>query len=348
MWTTMLTLTRGSWQERQLCDRDPFSLPQDDVRGKKEFYMPLIFYLFAFLNFFMTIPRSWNPVQLQRSLSQQDQISKPAATDGRFKAGSILAFIAWCLICYDLRHNIHYYKPQSRGPWRSFSNFLHFAPTKFLLTIPLALVRVGYSVASAFEWDISPLKSNVRVGWMYGLGYAPAALIIIIFNIYGYLDPNEDKALIAQRAERGRAVDAELGINRNIQKPSWWSKLHGDLHLDNANAEERLKAMTREIGGTRQEQRLKAMTREIGGGVATQRNLERYIEMGHMPTRRDEFGNPFSDDKEVKKKEGKKEKTEVTSTNLPAAAPSSNASQRTGSTFSASRPPQVVRSMLDI
>jgi hypothetical protein len=39
----------GSWQERQICDRDPFSLPQDDRRGKMEFYMPLAFYFFAFM-----------------------------------------------------------------------------------------------------------------------------------------------------------------------------------------------------------------------------------------------------------------------------------------------------------
>jgi hypothetical protein len=38
----------GSWQERQIYDRDPFSLPQDDTRGRTEFYFPLIFYLFAF------------------------------------------------------------------------------------------------------------------------------------------------------------------------------------------------------------------------------------------------------------------------------------------------------------
>jgi len=39
----------GSWQERQLIDPDPFSLPQNDKRGKTEFYMPLVFYAFAFL-----------------------------------------------------------------------------------------------------------------------------------------------------------------------------------------------------------------------------------------------------------------------------------------------------------
>ena len=39
----------GSWEERQIYDASPFSLPQNDKRGKMEFYMPLVFYLFAFL-----------------------------------------------------------------------------------------------------------------------------------------------------------------------------------------------------------------------------------------------------------------------------------------------------------
>lgn len=39
----------GSWQERQLIDPNPFVLPQDDRRGKTEFYLPLIFYMFNFL-----------------------------------------------------------------------------------------------------------------------------------------------------------------------------------------------------------------------------------------------------------------------------------------------------------
>jgi hypothetical protein len=36
----------GSWQERQVVDRDPFILRQDDQRAKVEFYLPLIFYFF--------------------------------------------------------------------------------------------------------------------------------------------------------------------------------------------------------------------------------------------------------------------------------------------------------------
>lgn len=39
----------GSWQERQLVDPDPFSLRQDDRRSKVEFWIPLVFYFFAWM-----------------------------------------------------------------------------------------------------------------------------------------------------------------------------------------------------------------------------------------------------------------------------------------------------------
>lgn len=39
----------GSWLERQIADRDPYTLPPHDARAKMEFYMPLLFYFFAFM-----------------------------------------------------------------------------------------------------------------------------------------------------------------------------------------------------------------------------------------------------------------------------------------------------------
>jgi hypothetical protein len=35
--------------ERQIIDPNPFMLSQNDKRGRTEFYMPLVFYAFAFL-----------------------------------------------------------------------------------------------------------------------------------------------------------------------------------------------------------------------------------------------------------------------------------------------------------
>lgn len=270
----------------------------------------------------MTIPRPWGNIEYQRSPQQEKDYAKPSATDGRFKSGAFFALIAWCIICYCLQHAIHYYKPRNRGLWNSFIGFFHWAPTKFLLIITLTGIRVGYDIASSFEWKISPLKQDVNAGWMYGLGYAPVFLVIVVLNLWGYLDPNEDRELLRLRAERGRSVDAELGINK---KPTWWSKLHGDHHLST-------------------ESRLKAMTSEIGGGRATQRNLERTIELGTMPAARprEEQENPFRD-----------EMAEDAAKDRPMATLGGDdtSSRRTVSVrtlSSTTSRPQQVRSMLDI
>ena len=51
----MLMEIRGSWQERQLYDREPFTLRHTDRRAKVQFYLPLLFYLLAWLVGFSTI-----------------------------------------------------------------------------------------------------------------------------------------------------------------------------------------------------------------------------------------------------------------------------------------------------
>lgn len=181
-----------------------------------------------------------------------------------------------------------------------------------------------YATASAFVWDLSPLKVNSNFGWMYGLGHAPALLILIIFEVWGYLEPNEDRALMTQRVQRERTLDGELGI---VKKPSWWSKLAGDRYLGN-------------------DARLKALTTEVGGGRATGRNIEEAIELGVMPLPsvdpfRDEVDEPRdNDDVEYRSRNrGPYANSDGTSTTRAE-------SVRTVSTFSAR--PQQVRSMLDI
>lgn len=278
----------------------------------------------------MIIPRSWTALEYQRSLQQQNALAKPSATDARFKAGGFLAFLAWCTICYSLRHSIHHYKPRNRGQLNRFVGFLKYCPTKLLLTIPLLLVVILYDIASSFVWSVSPLKFDGDAGWMYGLGHAPIFLIIAIYEIWGYLNPNEDRALLKQRAERGRAVDAEL---RLAKKPSWWSKMSGDRHLTN-------------------EQRLKALTSEVGGGRATARNIERAIELGEMPPLTSpEQGNgggedPFRDDGEAQLLGERRRHARAESM-----AGSDDSSERARSERTLSvvaSQPQQVRSMLDI
>ena len=220
----------------------------------------------------MVIPRNWGGIDSQGSALQIDTEARPTATDLRFKVGAFFIFAAWCLICYNLRHSIHYYKPRNRGPINSLAGFVRYVPGKFLLVIPLAGVVVGYSIATSFLFDISPLKYNVGSGWMWGLGQAPIILILFVLEIWGYVDENEDKVLLRQRRDYGRAVDAELGLGR---KPGWWSQRRGDIQLTD-------------------EERLKALASEVGGGPATRKNIEQTLELGNMPVRpRGE--DPFSD-----------------------------------------------------
>lgn len=319
----------GSWQERQICDRDPVLLPQDDRRGKTEFWMPLVFYLFAWLNFFMVIPRSWTPIEKQHSPDQQDAVARPSATDTREKAGAILAALAWLVICFSLRHSLYHYKPRATGIWNKFNSFCHYCPTKLFLSIIILAVRVAYAIASAWVWEISIFKYNANPGWPFGLGFGTTLLIILVLEIAGYVEENEDKVLIEQRRERGRSADRELGL---VKKPNWWSKSHGDSHLTD-------------------EQRLRNLTTEIGGGRPTGGNITANLELGNMGTLRNRSRDrpaydPFTD--ENPQDSITRDRHTITRTE------SDNSSTMTGVTGTSTRTltenaqPQTIRSMLDV
>ncbi|KAI9787588.1 MAG: hypothetical protein M1839_000119 [Geoglossum umbratile] len=249
----------GSWNERRIVDEDPNKLPLDEVREKKEFWMPLIFYLFCFMNFFMTIPRTWTHIKLQRSKHQQESIARPAATDGRFKAAAFFAVCAWLLICYALYHSIHYYKPRNQGLWNRLNSFFHYVPIRFIILIFLAAVQIAYAILSAFDFNVSLLKYDSNPALVYGLGYLPSILIILVMEIWGYIGENEDLQIIERRRKRDREADAEIGITR---KPRWWHDQQDWLGVA--------------------PQRARNPTQDIGGGVATQKQVERGLEMGTM------------------------------------------------------------------
>ena len=228
-------------------------------------------------NFFMTIPRSWTAIEYQRSPEQQRSSAKPSATDGRFKAGAVFALCAWLVICYALHHAIRYYHATptqaSRSVFQSVVRFLRIMPSKFLLVIPMGLVVVGYSFAIAWEWTISPLRSDAQPAWFYGLGYAPILLIIVIFQIYGYRDENEDRILLGKRRERERAVDAELGFVA-VRKPDWWSKRSGGNsggghHGARPNADDEAMNQLKNL----------IHSESVGGGPATHHRVQQTLQL---------------------------------------------------------------------
>ncbi|KAF4305806.1 hypothetical protein GTA08_BOTSDO06709 [Botryosphaeria dothidea] len=343
----------GSWQERQIYDRDPFLLPQDDRRGKVEFYLPLVFYLFAWLSFFMEIPRSWTRIQFQRSPWQQSHYAEPTATDGRFKAGAIFSVISWIVIIVSLRHSLHYYrpKPSSGGIMARIESFCTYCPTKLFLALVILAIRLAYALASVWIWEVSLLKYDVEPGWPYGLGYGTTILLLILFNVFGYIDENEDRLIIEQRRDRGQAADAELGVTK---KPSWWRKAHGDLHL---TPEQRLRALTSEGPGANRQPRnpsLPAANVELtemsgnppsyydvpgSGGQVRNRSRQR---ADNAPE------NPFRDPDDTGSGDRRHLGRADSDDNASTATGTTERTGMTGETLAENYPPQRIRSMLDV
>ncbi|RAH81408.1 hypothetical protein BO86DRAFT_410235 [Aspergillus japonicus CBS 114.51] len=212
----------GSWQERQIIDRDPYAFSKSSTRRGQEFVLPMIFYGLALANFFLTVPRSWGPIEMQRSLEQEMADAKPAATDIRWRIASFLAMGGVLVICYSLEHSLYRYRIRPTSTWGQLMFYLNAAPSQFLVALVLLGFKVGYAIASAYDWTVSPLRYGVSGGWIYGLGYTPPLLLIVLFNICGHCELNDDQAIIARRGDLDNALADDMGVGQ--RKPSWWTK----------------------------------------------------------------------------------------------------------------------------
>ena len=236
-------------------------------------------------NFFMNIPRNWLPFQAQADDWQISAIAQPTALDARFKVGAILAFIAWLFIPFSLWHSIRHYRPwhgHGHGARKTLS-CMRTMPLHFMITIPLLLICIGYAEAQGWLWSINVGNASADRGILYGLGSAPAILILYTNIVAGLRSENEDLALMQQRVERGAAIDAELGLDRRARKPWWWRRTANELGLSN-DAKLRRLAMANEVGSA---------------GRAADARRERQIELGDLPAGApvaDESGAPLRTD----------------------------------------------------
>lgn len=215
----------GSWLERQFIDPDPFVLPESGFRYKFEFFIPLVFYAFFFLNFFVVFPRNWGALELQRSPEQTLRDAVPSATDLRLKIGPFFLFAGWITILVSLRHSLKHYQNRNRGLVNRAIGLFTMTPVRFRLMIPLALAMLAYQAYVPWSLENSPMNVTPNLVPVYVGGYLPSLLIIYIQIICGYMRPNEDLELIRQRRERGIEDDERLQITR---KPAWWRRVHGD------------------------------------------------------------------------------------------------------------------------
>lgn len=278
----------GSWQERKFVDPDPFIVKDNDRRAKVEFWLPLWFYLWLWLNFFMVVPRSWKFTQLQHSEEQTLAKAVPGATNTRFKAGAFCLVVAWLTIVFSLYHSIKHYKPRHRGVFNRAVGFIRYVPFRFWLILPLSAATIAYQGFISWEFKYSIVKYNGNIPVIYCWGFLPSLLILFTQYFYGFFTPNEDKELVRLRRERGEMLDRELGL---VNKPAWWKRVRGD-HL--LTFKDKLTRNVHEIGGGH------ATGRRIEGdaerdlreeALAAARNDEGF-EMSHMYRPLDAANNP--------------------------------------------------------
>ncbi|KAK2035463.1 hypothetical protein LX32DRAFT_862 [Colletotrichum zoysiae] len=250
----------GSWSERQAVDPDPFALRDGDRRSKIEFWTPLWFYLWLWLNFFLIIPRNWGEIEKQRSPDQTAARAAPNATDARFKAATFCLVVCWLTIVASLRHSIKHYYPRNRGLVNRAVGFLRHCPPRFLVIVPLAACLVAYQGIVSWNFAYSVLNVKASLAPVYAGGYGPALLILYTQVAYGFLSPNEDKELIRQRRARGSQIDREMGY---VPKPAWWRRAKNDDHL---------------VGRMSMRERIAMNVRELGGGAATSRGVRQNID----------------------------------------------------------------------
>ncbi|CAD6443095.1 646f602f-1565-4a96-9a88-25b0add71e18 [Sclerotinia trifoliorum] len=336
----------GSWQERQMLDipENRRALREDDRRTKMELVMPLVFYFFFWLNFLLVIPRSWGSFEKQRDLDQSNLIAAPAATDIRFKLAAFFLLGGWLTTIYSLQHSIYHYRSHEQGFLNRFIALFKHTPAKFFLTLFLSLVMIGYIAAISFYFPISPLNIRAKVEYIYPLGWGPIALILLVYEVAGYLNPNEDRDLLRQRRTRDLAADEEMGYTR---KPRWWSRLHGDNKFGSV------------------QERITANVAQVGGGVPTTKGLERVMEMQDLPSpTRDErdtqhptrgigslgmaagVSYPPRLDTEERFRDNPPRTRDSEASSVTQVESEQGAS--TNSTVSVSAPPQQIRSMLDV
>ena len=211
-------------------------------------------------NFFLVIPRKWTALTYQNSPEQVALVAEPSATDIRWKIAGFFAVAGWCVILYSLYHSIKHYKQHGSTLPNKIKIFVKHFPTKFYYFLAILGIRIIYSIASAWEWNISIVKHDVSPAWPFTLGYGSIIVLLLVMNVYGFKEQNEDRILISQRIERGREQDAALGV---VRKPGWWNRMQSERRI---TSEERERALAMESSDQRQTSSLLEL-HPVGGQV---------------------------------------------------------------------------------
>lgn len=129
----------------------------------------------------------------------------------------MVALVGVLVIWYSLEHSIYRYIPRPTAQAHRPTFYLTSAPSQFLVAIALLLIKIAYAIASSFIWSINPFNANTNPAYLYVLGYSPALLILLLINLCGLCEVNEDKQLLIIRGES--TARSKRRFKR--KKPAW-------------------------------------------------------------------------------------------------------------------------------
>ncbi|KAK9467771.1 hypothetical protein V1512DRAFT_235802 [Lipomyces arxii] len=191
-----------SFEERRVFEEDPFRFKNHDRRSQIHLIMPVVFYLFAFLFFLLTVLRNW---------SLLIKINSTFIVDDRWKVGAFFGFVAFMVTIFQVGITFHYYHPR-------------IMPPKIYLSFIGVAAIIAYSIGMAFDVRISPFNPLANVPAIAIWGYLPILYIMLIMNICAYFERNEDLVIADEKEDRER---------RNMN--SLLQNLHTDSSADTAS-----------------------------------------------------------------------------------------------------------------
>ncbi len=151
--------------------------------------------------------RPWDKIQMQHDADQTRLNAQPVATNALSKIAAFVLLASWLTTDFTLYYYVKTYRPRSGSMSARASGLFPSIPLKFVISLALSLIMIGYDAASSFDFSMSPLNYQTNLKMMYGLGWVPIALIIITYEVAGLIEPNEDQEL--RRLRGGRQTELQ-------------------------------------------------------------------------------------------------------------------------------------------
>lgn len=202
LWHVISTYGFGLYRQRIVVGKHAAHFSLDHWIFVVEYYAPIVFYVFNLMGFFLAALHPWTKVV---------RGDGNAATDGRFKASSVLLAIAWVFACAMFIVYSFVYKLDRRGRW-----------VGMVIMMISILPRIVYQFLETWSFTLNASNVSVNAGLVFGLGFCPPLILAYTVCIYGWAVPSiaelEKEAIHEECRQRKRRTT----ISRDNSTRSTW------------------------------------------------------------------------------------------------------------------------------